>query len=52
MNLKIMEHKIKLPIEYLLSVLAYNNEPLQQVIKIDWTGSDRNPLFDSIATHP
>lgn len=43
---------MKLYIEELLSVLAYNNESLQPAIKITVIGCERNPPFASIATNP
>ncbi|AFZ16822.1 hypothetical protein [Allocoleopsis franciscana] len=43
LNLKILEQKMKIPLEQLLSVLDYNDELLQQVIQCDLTGSENNP---------
>jgi|SRR5919199_1126013 hypothetical protein len=45
MNLKILEQKMKLPIEELLSVLDYNDALLRQVIQSDLTGSDNKKGF-------
>jgi hypothetical protein len=45
LNLKILEQKMKLPLEHLLSVLDYNNELLRQVIASDLTQSDTKNRF-------
>src|SRR5919202_4036694 len=45
MNLKILEQKMKLPIEELISVLDYNDALLRQVIQSDLTGSDDKKRF-------
>lgn len=45
LNLKILEQKMKVPIEQLLSVLDDNNELLRQVIASDLTQSDRKNSF-------
>jgi hypothetical protein len=42
LNLKILEQKMKVPLEQLLSVLDYNDELLRQVIQSDLTGSESN----------
>ena len=42
LNLKILEQKMKVPLEQLLSVLDYNDELLRQVIQSDLTGSENN----------
>ena len=39
LNLKILEQKMKVPLEQLLSVLDYNDELLRQVIQSNLTGS-------------
>jgi hypothetical protein len=45
LNLKILEQKMKLPLEHLLSVLDYNDELLRQVIASDLTQSDTKNRF-------
>ena len=45
MNLKILEQKMKLPIEELLSVLDDNDALLRQVIQSNLTGSDNKKGF-------
>jgi hypothetical protein len=42
LNLKILEQKMKVPLEQLLSVLDDNDELLRQVIQSDFTGSENN----------
>jgi hypothetical protein len=42
LNLKILEQKMKVPLEQLLSVLDDNDELLRQVIQSDLTGSENN----------
>src|SRR5919202_1642887 len=45
MNLKILEKKMRVTLEQLLSVLDYNDELLKQVIQSDFTRSDNNKGF-------
>jgi hypothetical protein len=45
MNLKILEKKMNLPIEQLLSLLEYNDELLRQVIESDLTRNDNKNRF-------
>ena len=45
LNLKILEKKMRVTLEQLLSVLDYNDELLKQVIQSDLTRSDNNKGF-------
>jgi hypothetical protein len=45
LNLKILEKKMRVPLEQLLSVLDYNDVLLKQVIQSDLTRSDNNKSF-------